>query len=82
MQLTVTGSFITGLYLSKKKKKKKSERELTASILKKDPEHSRDERDRFLIGQNMQIFEEVLFFKLSTTEKQKNKQTIHSDCVS
>ena len=28
-------------------------------------------------GQNMQIFEEVLFFKLSTTSKQKSKQLIH-----
>ena len=27
-------------------------------------------------GQNVQIFEEVFFFKLRTTEKQKNKQFI------
>ena len=35
---------------------KKSETELTASILKKDPKHTRGYRECFLIGQNMQIF--------------------------
>ena len=33
-------------------------------------------------GQNVHIFGEILFFKLRTTEKQKNKQIIHLACVS
>ena len=33
-------------------------------------------KEHFSIGQNMQIFKKVLFLKLHTTEKQKNKQII------
>ena len=45
---------------------KKSETQLTASVLKKDPKHTRDGT-----GQNVHIFEESLFFKLHTTIQQK-----------
>ena len=44
--------------------------------LKKEPKHTRDEREHCLHGQNVQIFEEVLFFKLHTTVKTE-KQTIN-----
>ena len=52
---------------------------MTASVLKKDPKHTSDERNTFRLDktrQNVQIFEEVLFFKVRTTKKQKNKQLI------
>ena len=41
---------------------------------KMDPKHTRDEKNAFSsdeTGQNVQIFEESLFFKLRTTIKQK-----------
>ena len=56
----------------KKNKKKRKEKEKNA--------FSWDET-----GQNVQIFEEVLFFKLRTTEKhlkKTKKQLIHLACVS
>ena len=55
---------------------KKSETELTASVLKKDLKHTRVQKNAFYLeetGQNVQIFEEILFF--SGYVQHKNRKT-------